>query len=41
MAILSGGHVLLENVLRDGKTTLALAFRRALGLGYKEYTVCL
>ncbi|MCI8496904.1 MAG: MoxR family ATPase [Clostridiales bacterium] len=32
MAILSGGHVLMEDVPGVGKTTLALAFSRALGL---------
>mgnify|MGYP002548194145 CR=1 FL=1 len=33
-AILAGGHVLLEDVPGVGKTTLALAFSRALGLDY-------
>jgi MoxR-like ATPase len=36
MSILSGGHVLLEDVPGVGKTTLALAFSRALGLHYKR-----
>ena len=35
-AILSGGHILLEDVPGVGKTTLALAFSRALGLDYKR-----
>ena len=32
MTILSGGHVLLEDVPGVGKTTMALAFSKALGL---------
>lgn len=36
MAILSGGHVLLEDVPGVGKTTLALAFSRVLGISYKR-----
>lgn len=36
MAILSGGHVLLEDNPGVGKTTLALAFSRVLGLDYKR-----
>ena len=32
MAILTGGHILLEDVPGVGKTTLALAFARALAL---------
>jgi len=36
MAILSRGHVLLEDVPGVGKTTLALAFSKALGLDYKR-----
>ena len=32
MAILAGGHILLEDVPGVGKTTLALAFARALAL---------
>lgn len=36
MAILSDGHILLEDVPGVGKTTLALAFSRALGLDYKR-----
>ncbi len=36
MAILSGGHILLEDVPGVGKTTLALAFSRVLGLDYKR-----
>ena len=34
MAILAGGHVLLEDMPGVGKTTAALAFSRALGLSY-------
>ena len=36
MAILSGGHVLMEDVPGVGKTTLAIAFSRALGIDYKR-----
>ena len=36
MAILAGGHVLLEDVPGVGKTTLALAFSKTLGLDYKR-----
>lgn len=36
MAIISGGHVLIEDVPGVGKTTLALAFSRILGLDYKR-----
>lgn len=36
MAILSNGHILLEDVPGVGKTTLALAFSRVLGLDYKR-----
>ena len=36
MAIYAGGHVLLEDAPGVGKTTLALAFSRALGLSYKR-----
>lgn len=36
MTILSGGHILLEDVPGVGKTTMALAFSRALGLSYKR-----
>ena len=32
LALLAGGHVLLEDIPGVGKTTLALAFSRALGL---------
>lgn len=35
-AIFAGGHVLLEDVPGVGKTTLALAFSRALSLDYKR-----
>lgn len=35
-AILSGGHILLEDVPGVGKTTLALTFSRVLGLDYKR-----
>lgn len=34
MAILAGGHVLLEDNPGVGKTTLALAFSRAMGLRF-------
>lgn len=36
MTILSGGHVLLDDIPGVGKTTLALAFSRALSLDYKR-----
>lgn len=36
MAIISSGHVLLEDVPGVGKTTLALAFSKVLGLDYKR-----
>ncbi len=36
MAIYAGGHVLLEDTPGVGKTTLALAFSRALGLNFRR-----
>lgn len=36
MAILSKGHVLLEDVPGVGKTTLALSFSKVLGLDYRR-----
>lgn len=36
MAVLSQGHILLDDVPGVGKTTLALAFSKALGLTYKR-----
>ena len=36
MAILAGGHILLEDVPGVGKTTLALTFSKVLGLDYKS-----
>ena len=36
MVILSGGHILLEDVPGTGKTTLALAFSKTLGLDFKR-----
>ncbi len=36
MAILAKGHVLLEDVPGTGKTTMALAFAKSLGLDYKR-----
>ncbi len=35
-SILSGGHILLEDIPGVGKTTLALALSRSLGLSYKR-----
>ena len=31
-AILAGGHILIEDIPGTGKTTMALAFSRAMGL---------
>ena len=36
MAILAGGHILLDDVPGVGKTTLALAFSRVLGLPFQR-----
>ena len=36
MAFLSDGHVLLQDVPGVGKTTMALAFSKALGLDYRR-----
>ncbi|MBC8535343.1 AAA family ATPase [Feifania hominis] len=36
LAVLAGGHVLLEDIPGVGKTTMALAFSRALGLRYSR-----
>ena len=36
MAILSRGHILLEDVPGVGKTTLALSFSRAMGIDYRR-----
>ena len=36
MAILSGGHILMEDVPGTGKTTLALAFAKSLGIDCKR-----
>ena len=36
LAILAGGHLLLEDIPGVGKTTLAVAFSKALGLRYKR-----
>ncbi len=36
MAILSGGHVLLDDIPGVGKTTLALAFSKAFGLSFNR-----
>ncbi|MEG1774626.1 MAG: AAA family ATPase, partial [Oscillospiraceae bacterium] len=36
MAILSGGHILMEDVPGVGKTTLALSFAKVLGLNFKR-----
>ena len=35
-AILAGGHVLIEDIPGVGKTTLALAFSKVLGLDYQR-----
>ena len=39
MAILSEGNILLEDVPGVGKTTLALAFSKVLGLSYQHHAV--
>ena len=36
MAMISGGHILLDDVPGVGKTTLALSFSKVLGLDYKR-----
>ena len=36
LAILSRGHILLEDIPGVGKTTMALAFSRALGMSYRR-----
>lgn len=36
LAILAGGHILLEDIPGVGKTTMALAFSKALGLQYNR-----
>ena len=36
LAILARGHVLLEDIPGVGKTTMAIAFSRALGLSYNR-----
>ena len=36
LAILAGGHILMEDIPGVGKTTMALAFSRALGLRYNR-----
>ena len=36
LAILAGGHVLIEDIPGVGKTTLALALSKALSLNYKR-----
>ena len=36
LAILAGGHILLEDIPGVGKTTMALAFSRALGMSYRR-----
>lgn len=36
MAMLSGGHILMEDVPGTGKTTLALAFAKAMGIDFKR-----
>ncbi|MBR0112970.1 MAG: MoxR family ATPase [Clostridia bacterium] len=36
MTVISGGHILLEDIPGVGKTTLALAFSKALSLEYRR-----
>lgn len=35
-AILAGGHILIEDIPGVGKTTLALAFAKSMGLDWKR-----
>lgn len=35
-AILAGGHILIDDIPGVGKTTMAVAFTRTLGLDYKR-----
>ena len=39
MAILAKGHILIEDIPGTGKTTMALAFSRAMGLKQTEYSL--
>lgn len=39
MTIYAGGHILLNDAPGTGKTTLALAFSKALGLDIKEFSL--
>lgn len=39
MAVLAQGHILLEDIPGVGKTTLAMAFARALGSGFQTNSV--
>ena len=39
MAILAGGHILIEDIPGVGKTTMALAFSRALNLNLKKSSI--
>lgn len=39
MTIYAGGHILLNDTPGTGKTTLALAFSKALGLVIKEFSL--
>ena len=36
LAILAGGHILMEDIPGVGKTTMAVAFSKALGLEYNR-----
>lgn len=38
-AILAGGHILIEDIPGVGKTTLALAFSKVLGLDYQGFSL--
>lgn len=38
-AILAGGHILTEDIPGVGKTTLALAFSKVLGLDYQRFSL--
>lgn len=38
-AIIGGGHILIEDMPGVGKTTMALAFSKAMGIQEREYSL--